>query len=447
MMNEIKSKKLSLTGFRQEKVKYVNWFLVLLLTTYYLLFSTHCLYAFFGKSGWTIFRKVRSAKFKAMTTTTGVRGDLSGVFYNPAVLGTNQQREIFFISERGFAEDKFGGLVYGAPLKNGMIAGGIVYYDAGKVDLYWSEGDGLMTESVIAQQDILGFLSYGHKFSDNFYSGLSVKIATSRLAEKKSAFAYCGDLGVFYFLTDKLGISAAVQNLGSSTKFIEKKNPLPASAYIGGGYMFRLPSNIYFLPSVDATYNLTDEKLIPETGIELGYSFVSINTGYKILKVGEANLHFGFGLNWKNIDFGYAFIPGSYLDPTHRLSVGYRFGSSGVSASEPTKTETPMAQPLEQPQNQTNFIYVKVKDAADNPLPNTMIKILWEGQELGKGVTDANGEYCSDDLLLDKYTVKALKDGYIAEEKEVVNPPSLRKSDTELTDEPPIEVKFTLRRK
>ncbi|MFA5778772.1 MAG: carboxypeptidase-like regulatory domain-containing protein [Elusimicrobiota bacterium] len=68
---------------------------------------------------------------------------------------------------------------------------------------------------------------------------------------------------------------------------------------------------------------------------------------------------------------------------------------------------------------QTNYIYVKVKDAADNPLPNTTIKILWEGQEIVKRLTDENGEYCSDDLVLDKYTVKAWKQDYIAEEQEV----------------------------
>jgi len=293
------------------------------------LLASHLCYASFGKSGWTIFRKAQSAKFKCMTTVTAVRGDLSGVFYNPAVLGTNNQREIFFISELGFTEDKFGGLVYGEPLKNGMLTGGVVYYDAGKMELNWLEGDELKTENVIAQQDILGLLSYGHKFSEQMFGGATLKLATSRIAERELSLAYCGDLGIFYLPIKNVSVSVAVQNLGSSTKFIEKKNPLPTSGYIGSGYFYKL-GNYYFIPGVGATYNLEDKELIPEAGIEFGYDFVSLNVGYRF-NVEEANLHFGLGVNWKNIDFGYAYIPGLYLDTTHRASIGYRFGSRDSS--------------------------------------------------------------------------------------------------------------------
>ncbi|PKM92708.1 MAG: hypothetical protein CVU80_01945 [Elusimicrobia bacterium HGW-Elusimicrobia-4] len=278
----------------------------------------------FGKSGWTIFRKAQSAKFKVMTTVVAVRGDLSGVFYNPAVLGNNTQREIFFISELGLTEDKFGGLVYGEPLKNGAVAAGVVYYDAGQMELNWLDGEEVKTDNVSAQRDLLGMLSYGHKFSDKLFGGATLKFASSKIAELESAIAYCGDLGVFYLPTERLSVSAAVQNLGSSTKFFEKKNPLPSSGYIGSGYFYKL-GNCYLLPGVGVTYNLEDEELIPEAGIEFGYDFVSINIGHKF-NVEEANLHFGFGLNWKNIDFGYAYIPGLYLNTIHRLSVGYRFG-------------------------------------------------------------------------------------------------------------------------
>lgn len=312
-----------------------KWILILLITLspYYL---TTFLYASFGKSGWIIFRKVSSAKFKAITTVAAVRGDLSGVFYNPAVLGTNTQREVFLLSELGFTEDKFGGLVYGEPLRNGMLAGGVVYYDAGKIELNWIEGNELKTENVNAQQDVLGILSYGHKFSEKMFAGATVKIATSKIVERKSANAYCVDLGIFYLPIEKLSISVAAQNLGTSTKFIEKENPLPTSAYIGAGYVSRLPSNVYLLGGFGGTYNFTDEKLIPEVGVEFVYDFISLNLGYRF-NVEEAKLHFGLGLNWKNIDVGYAYIPGMYLDTTHRVSIGFRFGSSEVI----TRTKVP----------------------------------------------------------------------------------------------------------
>ncbi|MDD5687102.1 MAG: hypothetical protein PHE88_04635 [Elusimicrobia bacterium] len=288
--------------------------------------QVNTVYADFGKSGWSIFKKVQSAKFKAMTTVTGVRGDLSGVFYNPAVLGTNQQREIFFISELGLSDDKLGGLVYGEPLKNGMIAGGVAYYDAGIMELNWLEGGELKTANVSAQRDLFGLLSYGHKFSDSLFGGASLKFASSKIIERESAIAYVGDLGVFYLPTENLSVSAAVQNLGSSTKFIEKKNPLPSSGYLGSGYFYK-SGKYYIIPGVGATYNIEDKELIPELGFEFGYEVVSLNIGYRF-NVEEAKLHFGLGINWKNIDFGYAYIPGLYLNTTNRISVGYRFGLS-----------------------------------------------------------------------------------------------------------------------
>ncbi len=383
-------------------------------------------YSDFGKSGWPIFRKVSSPKFKCMTTVCAVRGDLSGMFYNPAVLGTNNQREVFFLSELGFTEDKFGGLVYGEPLRNGMFAGGVVYYDAGKMELNWLEGDELKTENVIAQQDLLGLLSYGHKFSEQMFGGATLKLATSRIAERKSSLAYCGDLGVFYLPIENLSVSVAVQNIGSSTKFIEKKNPLPTSGYIGSGYFYRLPSTIYLLPGIGMTYNLEDEELIPEAGFEFGYNFVSINIGYRF-NVEEAKLHFGLGFNWKNIDFGYAYIPGLYLDTTHRVSIGYKLGSVDVIARD----EVPR-----QSQKQTNHISVKVSDIKGNPLPKTTIKITQSETVLAKELTDENGEYRSNDLQQGTYTVKVWKQGYIADGREV-----------EVSSQNPAEVNFTLSKK
>lgn len=116
-----------------------------------------------GKSGWMILRKARSAKFKSITVTPvmAVRGDLAGVFYNPAVLSLNQYREIFVLTEIGLASDMFGGVVYGHPFKKSCLAGGFVYYNAGKIELNWLEGSTLKTEEVTAQKDLLAIISYG----------------------------------------------------------------------------------------------------------------------------------------------------------------------------------------------------------------------------------------------------------------------------------------------
>lgn len=279
-----------------------------------------------GKTGWSIFRKARSAKFKPITVTPvmAVRGDLTGVFYNPAVLSMNMYKEIFLLSELGLTDDIFGGVVYGHPLKKAGIAAGLIYYDAGKMDLNWLEGGKLITQNVSAQRDLLGILSYGRKFGNKLALGLTVKAATSRLFEKASASAFAGDFGFLYMPPiEKLTISGAIQNFGSSSKFVDKANPLPFSAFLAAGYLLEI--NKYYLASgVDVTYLFDEDRMIPELGFEFGLDPVSINTGYRF-NVEEGIWHLGFTWYKEKYDIAYGYLPGIRLASTHRLSIGYRF--------------------------------------------------------------------------------------------------------------------------
>ena len=288
-----------------------------------LLFPAPSVYADFGESGWTIFNKAQSARFRAISAASPVAGDLSGVFYNPAVLGTDKRKEIFFLSELGASEDKLGGVVYGQPLKNGMLAIGAVYFDAGMMELNWIDDFGnILTENVTAQRDIMGLVSYGHRFSDKFYGGVTAKAATSEIAQRDSAFAYAGDAGILFSPANGLYLAAAVQNAGGSTKFTDKTNPLPTSGYVGGGYGIKHGSLSVF-PAAGVTYDSIDKEVLPEAGVELGFGLLSLNAGYRF-NVSESNFHIGLGLNTKNFDFGYAYIPGVYLNASHRFSVGMK---------------------------------------------------------------------------------------------------------------------------
>ncbi len=280
-----------------------------------------------GKAGWLIFRKARSAKFKPITVTPvmAVRGDLAGLFYNPAVLSLNQYKEVFLLSELGLTNDVFGGAVYGHPMGKGCVAGGLIYYNAGRMELNWIEGGELKTQEVTAQKDLLGIISYGRRFRENISLGLTLKIATSRLFEKASATAFAGDIGVLYFPPwEKLTVSAAVQNLGTSSRFVDKANPLPFSGFVGAGYLIE-KKGYYLAPGFDLTYLFDEQRIIPEIGFELGRDALSMNFGYR-LNVEEASWHFGLTFLRPRYDIAYAFLPGIHLNSTHRISVGYRFG-------------------------------------------------------------------------------------------------------------------------
>ncbi len=284
-----------------------------------------------GKAGWTIFTKIRSPKFRAVTVTPviTIKGDLSGIFYNPAILAKNYYREIFLLSEIGIINDVFGGVIYGHPLKHSSIAGGVVYYNAGKIDLTWLDlGSGeLKKETVTAQQDILGIISYGYRLMENLGLGATLKFATSNLFERASATAFAIDFGWLYSpsIIENLTLSGALQNIGTASKFVEKSDPLPLTVFLSAGFLLEFGKRGYYYikPAVDTSYLIVEEQVIPEIGVEFGKVPFSLNVGYTFIE--EANWHFGVAIYKKRFDIAYGYLPGIFLNPTHRLSIGYRF--------------------------------------------------------------------------------------------------------------------------
>lgn len=284
--------------------------------------SRKCM-ADFGKSGWTIFKKAQTANSRGIVSTFGHYGSLSELFYNPALLAPKDHRESFLFSESGMVGDKLGGILYNEPLRHGSLTGGLVGYDAGSIDLNWIENGELMTQNASAQRDLLCIVAYGYRLRNDLFVGGSMKAATSQIAERNSANALAADVGAAYVSPKGLTLSAALQNIGTSTKFVEKENPLPASAYMGAGYAAKI-SNYHLLTGAGVTYNMIDDRYAPEVGAELRYQFVSMNVGYRF-NAQEQVLTLGLGVSFDNIEVGYAYVPGIYLGTTHRMNINYKF--------------------------------------------------------------------------------------------------------------------------
>lgn len=279
----------------------------------------------FGTAGWGIFKRVQSAQFGGIASAAPVNGSVTGMLYNPAALGRTQSREVAFISEQGIDEDRFGSIIYTHPAGTSVFGVAAAYYDAGTAELNWVDGSGLHTEDVSAQKDMLGVVSFAHRPSSRLSLGISLKAASSELAEQYSAYAYAADAGMMYLPANNLALSLAVQNVGTSSAFIEKANPLPTGVYAGCGYQARTGA-VTISPAAGVTYLVEDEQTVPEAGVEIGYGTIAINAGYRSY-TGESTLHVGFELALQNLSFGYAFLPGNRLDTVHRLSMGYRFNA------------------------------------------------------------------------------------------------------------------------
>jgi hypothetical protein len=65
---------------------------------------------------------------------------------------------------------------------------------------------------------------------------------------------------------------------------------------------------------------------MPEAGIEIGYKMASLNIGYR-QGMDEHPLHAGLEVCMGNMIVGYAFLPGVYLDSTHRFTLSFRYSN------------------------------------------------------------------------------------------------------------------------
>ena len=277
-----------------------------------------------GSTGWIIFRKAQSPKPRSITSVVAIRGDLSGVLYNPSVLATVQQKEIFTIVELGITEDKVAGVIYAHPFNDSAISVALLNYDAGKMTLYWIEGGQEKEREVTAQNDLLGMFSYGRKFTEKLNIGITAKFATSNIAETATANAFAIDLAASYVLTEKFVVSLAGQNFGTTTKYFDREEKLPTSIWFALGYTTTLAKQLNFCAGVDVPYIIDEGRVTPSIGIEVAKHPVGVFFGYR-LNVEESIFNIGLSISIKRFDLSYAFLPSKWLNSVHRLSFGFRF--------------------------------------------------------------------------------------------------------------------------
>lgn len=317
---------------------------------------------FAQRTGWLLFRRPESTKPRAIAAVTTVKNDLSGILYNPSILGTLTAPEIFFMTEiTGLAGDTFNGIFYHQPLKVVLetspkrrgeierksrrprhfrkrhrcskkfqllekkltILAGMVYYDAGRTTIYWIKDGKEMKREILTQRDLMGLFSVGKMLSSKISTGLTLKIANTTLAGSISAYAFATDLGIMFIPFNNLNLSLVIQNLGISTKFIEKSELLPTSLWFGGSYRLKVAGGHLTL-GFEFPYIFVEKKSFPSIGLEYTIGRFNINTAYRF-NVKESNLHFGFIINFKKVDVGYSFTPAQYLAHTHKLSISYRW--------------------------------------------------------------------------------------------------------------------------
>ena len=222
------------------------------------------------------------------------------------------------------AEDKLGSFFYYLPWNKSVFACGFTYYNAGSMELNWLDNNTLQSETVTAQQDFMGQVSYAYRLDKSFWTGMSLKLARSELIQRATAMALAVDIGLAVKPIEQWFLSFSLLNMGFATPYQDQEIPLPSSVYLGSGCLFQ-GSDGHILLGVGLTYNSVDATILPELGMELKYNIALVNVGYR-MNIEEANLYLGLGIQWDNLEINYTLIPDVFFDSFHRISVAWRFG-------------------------------------------------------------------------------------------------------------------------
>ena len=280
-----------------------------------------------GASGWWIFRRPQTTKLEELAIPASERGDISGVYYNPSILGVIKQKEVELTSQSGLGNDSFSSVLFGMPLKGGGFSVSASCYDSGSETLDYMQNGDLVERNVTVERDLLGTVSYGRSVTDKLSLGVSVKYATSNIAELATASAFAGDIGAMYKIPSvkNLTVGAAVQNIGKTTQFLNNSDKLPETASVGAVYSYLIGAASSFGLGVNAKRLIPDAVTQTAAGVEYNYSCFNAQVGYKF-GADDAGLQLVLGLTMlHSFDISYAYTPATYLSSANSFSLGYRF--------------------------------------------------------------------------------------------------------------------------
>ncbi len=264
----------------------------------------------------------------------GMSGDIDSIQFNPGAMARLEHPSISTTYQHGFVEDNFGSLEYAHPLPFGSVYMGGSYFDAGTIDINQSDG----TQGTRrAEQDMLGVI--GVAVGKNFpvSAGINGKFFRSDLAETAQATGSALDAGVHWRTpVYGLGFGAAVQNVGSDLQYENAGDPLPRTFRFGISYVMDL-QEMKVLKTFPYTFhvlvdgvNTKDEQTGVHAGLEVARRLAMFDTE------GSAALRGGYRSDAKSGDVGIGFVIGNFsidyaihlindLDPSHRVTLGYRF--------------------------------------------------------------------------------------------------------------------------
>lgn len=242
--------------------------------------------------------------------------------FNPAGLALVTRPALASSYLNGFGGVSHGHLAYAHPLRVGTLGAGLLYFNAGTLELNLTNGQ---RGTVTAEEDTAWTLSYGLPLAAGLSAGLTYRYLRLELAEAAHAVSHQGDGGILWRTPlPGVALGAAYQYHGGDIVFEEAGDPPPKTWRYG--FALRLPSidakkvdpqadlEAFDLTLAGDVVNTVLDDPSPRAGLELGLTPASIS---------RVALRFGWVFNRyaEGMTFGAGFRSG-------RLTLDYGYGSA-----------------------------------------------------------------------------------------------------------------------
>ena len=255
----------------------------------------------------------------------GVYNGTDAIYWNPSNLNYITRKEISFSHTIWFEDISYEWLAFALPTTEyGTFGVAIQYVSYGSINRVDNNN---VSDGSFSPIDMAIYLSYVNTYK-NFNFGGNLKYIYSKIENSASAIAL--DLSSSYDITNELCIGVAITNIGQQMKFNDESEDLPLLFKVGAAYWILNPwlvsLDLNFPNDNDFYFNLgTEYKVFTNEKTD-----IFIRAGYD----GRNNdvpgfnwLNLGFGINYLDYVFDYAFVPYGDIGMTHRFSFSIKFGS------------------------------------------------------------------------------------------------------------------------
>ncbi len=277
------------------------------------------------KSGMSFLKIGFGARNIALGDVGVISADNStAVAYNPALLTVNNNSQIT-LSHNSWMSDvrsemlgaKFYmfGLPFAAYLNSSSID---------NIELRKKPGEAISTFNV---NYFAASLSSAFNITQSISLGGTVKFLYQGIyTDEATGWAF--DFGALYKnVIDNLDLGFAARNIGSMNQLREEATKLPASISMGAAYFIHQPVKNFNIKIFAAARKYFDDNNFHlHAGSEIGFKdFIFVRFGYQT-GYEARSYSVGFGLNWRNFNFDYAFAPFDYsLGNSNIISIQYTF--------------------------------------------------------------------------------------------------------------------------